>query len=110
MPSGVENVKMDGEKGLATAKGTMDAKALPAAVKAKLKKEVEVVLEKKEAGGGGEKKKKEGEGEEAPAAAVKEVVAEVNKMEFYGGYVYRSDMVQAPQYFSDENPNACAIM
>ncbi|KAJ0966594.1 hypothetical protein J5N97_023511 [Dioscorea zingiberensis] len=105
---GVENVAMDGEKGVATAKGTMDAKALPAAVKAKLKKEVEVVPEKKEAGGGVEKKKekKEGEGEAAAATAA----AEVNRMEFYAGYAYRTDMVQAPQYFSDENPTACTIM
>ncbi|KAG0453337.1 hypothetical protein HPP92_026001 [Vanilla planifolia] len=58
-------------------------------------------------GGGGAKKVDTPDGVQ-PAAAV--AVMEANKMEYYGPYGYRMDMLHAPQIFSDENPNACSIM
>ncbi|XP_077220596.1 heavy metal-associated isoprenylated plant protein 3-like [Tasmannia lanceolata] len=71
------------------------------------KKEKEKEGEKKEKdkeGGGGEKKEKEKEGKKEDCGKV-----EANKMECYGpGYMI--EYVHAPQYFSDENPNACSVM
>lgn len=71
---------------------------------------------------GGDKEKEEGKKREAvaapppaAAAAMTAAVAEANRMDYYApypyaGYGYRVEMVHAPQMFSDENPNACAIM
>ncbi|KAG1362582.1 putative Heavy metal-associated isoprenylated plant protein 5 [Cocos nucifera] len=138
---GVEEVSIDAPKDLVTVKGTMDVKSLPAILKEKLRRSVEIIQPKKDGGGGGgggggekkekgsdgsggEKKekgdggggeKKDGgkkdDGEKAaatPAAAAP--MPEVNKMDYYGPYGYRIEMVHAPQLFSDENPNACSIM
>ncbi|CAL9163935.1 heavy metal-associated isoprenylated plant protein 3-like [Musa acuminata AAA Group] len=82
--------------------------------------------EKKEKGGDskGEKKEKGGDGsgdkEEKKEVGKKETtttVVEANKMDYsgppfggYGGYGYRVEMIHPPQFFSDENPNACSIM
>ncbi|EOY34467.1 hypothetical protein QUC31_018424 [Theobroma cacao] len=55
---GVQESKIDKQKGLVTVKGTMDVKALAEALKGKLKKNVEIVPPKKEKDGnkeGGEK-------------------------------------------------------
>ncbi|KAF3328203.1 heavy metal-associated protein [Carex littledalei] len=55
---GVKDVAIDSAKDLVTVKGTMDAKSLPAVLKEKLKRTVEVVAGKeKGSGGGGEEKK-----------------------------------------------------
>ncbi|XP_019167957.1 PREDICTED: heavy metal-associated isoprenylated plant protein 5-like isoform X2 [Ipomoea nil] len=96
---GVEDVTVDSQKDLVTAKGTMDVKELTAYLSEKLKRSVEVAPPKKDDGAGGEKKakeggggekKKEGGGDEKKAdgggEAAKAVAAEVvNKME-YGGF------------------------
>ncbi|CAL9756980.1 unnamed protein product [Musa acuminata subsp. burmannicoides] len=82
--------------------------------------------EKKEKGGDskGEKKEKGGDGsgdkEEKKEVGKKETtttVVEANKMDYYGppfggygGYGYRVELIHPPQFFSDENPNACSIM
>ncbi|XP_038978193.1 heavy metal-associated isoprenylated plant protein 3-like [Phoenix dactylifera] len=140
---GVEHVSIDALKDLVTVKGTMDVKSLPAILKEKLKRCVEIIQPKKDDGGGGEKKEKGGGGEKkekgdgggekkekggggggekkdgdkkddgekaAPPPAAPAPVAEMNKMDYYGPYGYRIEMVHAPQMFSDENPNACSIM
>lgn len=112
MRAGVQAVTVDAAKDLVTVKGTMDVKTLPAVLKDKLKRGVEVVPPKKHAGsggggdekkdkggdgggrekkeedgGGGEKKEKEGGGgaeKEAVATATMKTVAEANKMGYFG--------------------------
>ncbi|KAJ0967311.1 hypothetical protein J5N97_024228 [Dioscorea zingiberensis] len=60
---GVESVVFEAAKDLVTVKGTMDVKGLPATLKEKLKRSVEIVPAKKEGGdAGGEKKEKGGDG------------------------------------------------
>ncbi|URE28227.1 Heavy-metal-associated domain-containing protein [Musa troglodytarum] len=114
MPAGVQEVTVDAAKDLVTVKGTMDAKTLPAVLRDKLKRGVEVVPPKKHAGGGGggeekkdkggdggggekkeegggvgEKKEKEGRGgaeKEAVATATTTTVAEANTMDYYRRY------------------------
>ncbi|XP_020094686.1 heavy metal-associated isoprenylated plant protein 3-like [Ananas comosus] len=79
---------------------------------------------KGDGGGGGDKKKEEkkdekgaggggGGGGEKGAAAPPPAApasAEVNRYDYYAPYGYRVEMGHAPQIFSDENPNACAVM
>ncbi|WOK94908.1 heavy metal-associated isoprenylated plant protein 3-like [Canna indica] len=121
---GVENVVFDTQKDQVTVKGTMDVKPLPDVLKAKLKREVELVQPKKDGGadekkekggGGGGGKKKGGEGggggekkDNAKAAAAS--AEPPNALDYYAGYGYRIEMVHAPQLFSDENPNSCSVM
>ncbi|URD98966.1 Heavy-metal-associated domain-containing protein [Musa troglodytarum] len=136
---GVEEVSVDAAKDLVTVKGTMDVKFLATVLKERLKRGVEIVPAKKDDGGGGEEKKEKGgdskgekkekggdgsgEKEEKKQVGLKETATttttttvEANKMDYYGpfggygGYGYRVEMVQPPQIFSDENPNACSIM
>ncbi|KAG1354970.1 Heavy metal-associated isoprenylated plant protein 26 [Cocos nucifera] len=156
---GVDDVSFDVPKDLVTVKGTMDAKSLPAILKEKLKRSVDIVQPKKDDGGGGGEKKEKGgekkekggdggggekkekggdggggekkekgdggggekkdggkkddEGKAAPPAAALVAaapVSEVNRMDYYGPYGYRIEMVHPPQMFSDENPNACSVM
>ncbi|URD98967.1 Heavy-metal-associated domain-containing protein [Musa troglodytarum] len=74
--------------------------------------------EKKEKGGdgSGEKEEKKQVGLKETATTTTTTTVEANKMDYYGpfggygGYGYRVEMVQPPQIFSDENPNACSIM
>ncbi|URD96408.1 Heavy-metal-associated domain-containing protein [Musa troglodytarum] len=56
---GVEEVTVDAAKDLVTVKGTMDVKNLPAVLKDKLKRAVDIVPPKKDDGGGGDKKEKD---------------------------------------------------
>ncbi|URD75097.1 Heavy-metal-associated domain-containing protein [Musa troglodytarum] len=124
---GVDSVVFDTQKDLVTVKGTMDAKPLPEVLKAKLKRDVEVVQpkkdggEKKDKGGGGEKKEKGGGvggggggggggGEKETNAKAATVPEPPNEMDYYARYGYRFQMVHAPQLFSDENPNSCSVM
>ncbi|XP_020095042.1 heavy metal-associated isoprenylated plant protein 3 [Ananas comosus] len=120
---GVEEVKVDAAKDLVTVKGTMDPKSLPSLLKDKLKRGVDLVPpskdkdkdkdEKKSGGGGGG-----GGGEKSTAPAPAPVAAaaaaaaagESSRFEYYAPYGYRMEMAHAPQLFSDENPNACAVM
>ncbi|XP_073011500.1 heavy metal-associated isoprenylated plant protein 3-like [Typha latifolia] len=122
---GVEQVVVDAEKDLVTVKGTMEAKALPEAVRVKLKRPVEVVTPKKAERNEKDEKKEKGEkkAEKEPekpnpataaAAAAAAAAAEMNRMDYYyggyGPYGSRIELVHAPQLFSDENPNACSVM
>lgn len=128
---GVDSVSIDEEKELVIVKGTMDAKSLPELLSAKLKKPVEIVNpkkkdevagenekgDKKKGTADGAKEKEELEAGKAAAAAVASTSSstEVSKMEFVSGggagdYPYRNETIHAPQFFSDENPNACSIM
>lgn len=104
--TGVNSVSIDASKDLVTIKGTMEAKDLAPSLKAKFRRNVEVVPPKKEEaaaplaqkpkeGGGGDKKAKEADSEKKPSIhkeeeKKKELVVseapkvEVNKMEYYG--------------------------
>ncbi|KAI5070392.1 hypothetical protein GOP47_0014735 [Adiantum capillus-veneris] len=116
----VYNVKVEGEK--VTIKGTdLDPKKVCEEVIRRSGKHAEVVPpkkdekkdgDKKDGGGkkeGGEKKdgdKKEGGGENKKDGDKKDDVKKEEKQ----APKYVVEYVYAPQYFSDENPNACAIM
>ncbi|KAE9455695.1 hypothetical protein C3L33_12387, partial [Rhododendron williamsianum] len=110
---GVDSVTIDGEKGLATVKGTMDVKELIPYLKEKLKQSVEVEGgggdkkgkegggDKKGKEGGGDKKGKEGGGEsKAPSSGdgkkIEEPKVEVNKMDYYGNAPSSSYYSAAP--------------
>lgn len=132
--AGVDSVVISREEEKVTVEGTMDKKALLEYLKQKVKRNVDEVPAKKGGGGGGEKKegggggggeekKKEdgGGGEKKEGGGAAKAVAEVNKMEFHGlggfgayapppPYGYNVNTFHAPQYFSDENPNACSVM
>lgn len=108
---GVETVILDGDKDLATVKGTMDPKELVEYLKEKLKRNVDVVApkkdeEKKEKDGGGEKKeekkeekeKKDGGDGEKKKEEGGEAKVEVSKME----YQYP---IQSPMYWYDGHVN-----
>ncbi|KAK9096128.1 hypothetical protein Sjap_021625 [Stephania japonica] len=118
---GVQEVSIDTEKETVTVKGTMDVKVLQACLQDKLKRAVVIVPPKNDktnsGGGGDEKNKKDssgsgfgggGGGAEASGWGVFSRSSEYNNNNcYYGGppmYVY------APQYFSEENPNACSVM
>ncbi|OAY79723.1 Copper transport protein ATX1 [Ananas comosus] len=121
---GVEEVKVDAAKDLVTVKGTMDPKSLPSLLKDKLKRGVDLVPpskdkdkdkdEKKSGGGGGGGGGGEKSTAPAPApvaaAAAAAAAGESSRFEYYAPYGYRMEMAHAPQLFSDENPNACAVM
>nr|CAD1835771.1 unnamed protein product [Ananas comosus var. bracteatus] len=121
---GVKEVMVDAAKDLITVKGTMDDAG--GGDKGDKDKDKE---KKGDGGGGGDKKKEEkkdekgagggGGGEKGaaappPAAAAPPPAApasaEVNRYDYYAPYGYRVEMGHAPQIFSDENPNACAVM
>lgn len=115
-------------KDLVTVKGIMDPKALPGMLREKLKRPLEVVLPKKE--NANDKKEKDDKGGEikengscssggsnkqkgGDAAAGVAAGAEGQKMGYYYGVCGCGNTpyyVRAPQYFSDENPNACSVM
>ncbi|XP_010541313.1 PREDICTED: heavy metal-associated isoprenylated plant protein 3-like [Tarenaya hassleriana] len=122
---GVNAVTMDKDKQLVTVKGTMDVKKLSETLSEKLRRPVEVIPpankekdNENDAGGG--KKKKGGGGGGQPngggdGGGKKEEGA--NKMEYVAaqpgsgfGYYQYPVQAHAPQFFSDENPNACAVM
>ncbi|KAH0456736.1 hypothetical protein IEQ34_014643 [Dendrobium chrysotoxum] len=132
---GVDSVSVDSEKDLVTVNGTMNVTNLPGFLMAKLRREVEVVNLKKNEDGDKEKNEKKDNGDagkkegQVTAAAAEATAAlatvamdaaaiaaamDGSKMDYYVGaygfYPYRMEVVQAPQLFSDENPNACSIM
>ncbi|XP_078446132.1 heavy metal-associated isoprenylated plant protein 3-like [Wolffia australiana] len=120
---GVEAVDIDKGKEEVTVKGTMDGKALPELLSQKLKRPVAVVAPKKDDGKKEPKKedaaKESGGAAKESGGAAKEAA---KKMEYrgqgdFGGFnapmpyaAYMVEPLHAPQYFSDENPNACAVM
>ncbi|XP_010520385.1 PREDICTED: heavy metal-associated isoprenylated plant protein 3 [Tarenaya hassleriana] len=122
---GVDAISMDKDKQLVTVKGTMDVKKLAETLSEKLRRPVEVVPPAKKDNGkdkDGGKEKKEGGGGGGDDGGKKEEGA--NKMEYvaaqpgsgfgygygYGSYYQYPVQAHAPQIFSDENPNACAVM
>ncbi|KAG2333496.1 hypothetical protein Bca52824_004676 [Brassica carinata] len=98
---GVSGLSIDKEKQLVTVQGTMDVKKLANSLAEKLKRNVEIVLQKESGGNRG------GKG--------------VNKMEYVAAqpahesaYDSNEDGDSIPYYalkiFSDENPDACVVM
>ncbi|KAH0462573.1 hypothetical protein IEQ34_010148 [Dendrobium chrysotoxum] len=119
---GVDSVSVDSEKDLVTVNGTMDMKNLPGFSTAKLRRGVEVVNLKKDEDGDKEKNEKKdnsnaGKKEGKVTAAATDAIAalapvataaaamDTSKMDYYVGaygfYLYRIEIVQAPQLFSD---------
>ncbi|KAI0500538.1 hypothetical protein KFK09_018752 [Dendrobium nobile] len=111
---GVDSVSVDSAKDLVTVNGTMDVKNLPGFLTAKLRKTVEVVNLKKDGDGDKEKNEKKDNGDAGKKEGQVTAAVDGSKMDYYvsayGFYPYRMEIVQAPQLFSDENPNACSIM
>ncbi|GFP82511.1 g-type lectin s-receptor-like serine/threonine-protein kinase b120 [Phtheirospermum japonicum] len=120
---GYEDMKIDKQKDLVSVTGAIDMKALAEVLSKQLKKDLEIVSPKKD----GEKKENSGSGEKGKNGADEK--AEGNKMQAsLGGYPYPfvpgpvviGDQFhynpypvyqyQAPQIFSDENPNACSVI
>ncbi|CAI9756369.1 unnamed protein product [Fraxinus pennsylvanica] len=87
---GVQTVIPEMEKNLVTVKGSMDAKKLVEFVNKRGGRHAEIVKETNT-----EKKKENNENENRTGAVYPN---------------YPSDLVYAPQLFSDENPNSCFIM
>lgn len=124
---------IDNEKETITVKGTMDVKSLVEDLTKRLKRKVEVVPPKKDKEGkeasnnGGGKKKKKGSGgdndddDDDKAILMEQIKREIvvpaygydyeygNGYNYYGT-VYCIEHLEAPQMFSDENPNACSVM
>ncbi|KAG6382753.1 hypothetical protein SASPL_157542 [Salvia splendens] len=95
--------------GDSNAQRVIEAEKLKAYMKKKVHKYAEIVQEKKKEG---EKKEKVVKVVEEKTTVIKEF-KEVEKVEVKakdGGAPYFIHYVHAPQLFSDENPNACAIM
>ncbi|KAF8039937.1 hypothetical protein BT93_B2224 [Corymbia citriodora subsp. variegata] len=130
---GVLDVAFDREKDTATVRGAMDAKVLAENLREQMKRAVEIVPPKKDKDGGGEAKDKEGGGGGknknvggGKVAAAAEMMGcwervEGQRVEYqgpsgcgygygYGGVYWEPMHLQAPQLFSDENPNACSVM
>ena len=121
----MDDVTIHKEKDEVTVKGTMDLNALPEYLTQKLKRSVTIVAPKKADGGGEKDKKKVESGGEKEKKKEESPIKEVSKMEHHapssdiGGsfhpypqtvYAYHHEPLDAPQYFSDENPNACSVM
>lgn len=160
---GVKQVTVDTAKEQVTVKGTMDAKALPDVLSAKLKRRVTAAVVppmtnkdknkkaagaaadggddshddnreqgEKEAAPGGTKKKNKNWKQQPPRGETAAVASDAHDMASWmsaeeqqypmtifpasygrGGSVgssYRVELLQGPQPFSDDNPNACSLM
>ncbi|KAF8046473.1 hypothetical protein N665_3663s0005 [Sinapis alba] len=126
---GVSGISMDNEKQLVTVKGTMDVKKLVESLTEKLKRNVEIVQpakKDKEKENGNAKENESGGNKKGGGGGGKDHAGNkggegVNTMEYVAaqpadGSVYVSggdgDTIQydAPQLFSDDNPNACVVM
>ncbi|KAF3319904.1 Heavy metal-associated isoprenylated plant protein 26 [Carex littledalei] len=104
---GVEQVAIDGQKNQITVKGTMKTKGLTELLSKKIQRHVEVVVQKEK-----EKEKekaKEEKKEEKSCVGQMTCHADLGwcHCDKCGYHVY---MVPAPQLFSDDNPNSCAVM
>ncbi|XXG40567.1 hypothetical protein AAC387_Pa01g1250 [Persea americana] len=107
---GLELVALDLQKDLITLKGTIDFKVFVTYLQDKMKRKVEIVPPKKEDEGKKDKQGQKKGKEEGNEKKNEEGVSE-NKMDYWGyGYYDPIEYVHAPQYFSDENPNACSVM
>ncbi|KAL1546565.1 heavy metal-associated isoprenylated plant protein 4 [Salvia divinorum] len=109
MHRGIHNVKTDIKAQTISVEGVIEAEKLKAYMKKKVHKYAEIVQEKKKEE---EKKEKVVKVVEEKTTVIKEF-KEVEKVEVKakdGGAPYFIHYVHAPQLFSDENPNACAIM
>ncbi|CAI0446501.1 unnamed protein product [Linum tenue] len=102
---GVESAEADLKSSQVTVKGVLEAEKLVEYVHKRTGKHALIVKQEPE-------KKEESKGAEAPAAGEETKVVEVKRDE-YIYYPPRSAMelyAYPPQIFSDENPNACAVM
>ncbi|XP_061954538.1 heavy metal-associated isoprenylated plant protein 7-like [Populus nigra] len=116
---GVESVETDLANGQVIVKGVVDPSKLvddvykktgkqASIVKNEEKKEEEKKEEKKE-----EEKKQEKEGEKKEGEEEKEgddKKPNIKKSEYWPSKYYSDQYAYAPEFFSDENPNACSIM
>ncbi|EPS57576.1 hypothetical protein M569_17241, partial [Genlisea aurea] len=114
---GYQDMNIDKQKNLVTVTGAMDMKALAELLQKQLRKDVEIVpaSSKKEAeekkGGGDRNEEKSEEGNrgrnpaELPSAFGFAIADQFN----YSPNPYAAQY-HAPQIFSDENPNSCAVM
>nr|GMC86623.1 heavy metal-associated isoprenylated plant protein 3 [Ipomoea batatas]GME16037.1 heavy metal-associated isoprenylated plant protein 3 [Ipomoea batatas] len=97
---GIHNVKTDFKSQTITVETVAESEKIASYVRKALGKHVEIVTAKKE--------------EEKKSGEKIEEFKEVNKVEVKvkegGGAPYFIHYVYAPQWFSDENPNACLIM
>ncbi|RWR79382.1 heavy metal-associated isoprenylated plant protein 3 isoform X1 [Cinnamomum micranthum f. kanehirae] len=109
---GVELVALDSQKDLITLKGTIDFKVFLTFLQDKMKRKVEIVPPKKEDEGKKDQKKGKEEGKEKKNdEGVSENKVVEPHMDYWGyGYYGPIEYVHPPQYFSDENPNACSVM
>ncbi|XP_019168253.1 PREDICTED: heavy metal-associated isoprenylated plant protein 4 isoform X2 [Ipomoea nil] len=114
---GIHNVKTDFKSQTITVETVAESEKIASYVRKALGKHVEIVTAKKEE----EKKEKVIVKEKTEKVVVEtksgekiEEFKEVNKVEVKvkegGGAPYFIHYVYAPQWFSDENPNACLIM
>ncbi|CAI0446505.1 unnamed protein product [Linum tenue] len=113
---GVESAEADLKSSQVTVKGVLEAEKLVEYVHKRTGKHALIVKQEPEKKEESKEEKKEGESDakaaEAPAAGEETKVVEVKRDE-YIYYPPRSAMelyAYPPQIFSDENPNACAVM
>ncbi|XVF28062.1 hypothetical protein REPUB_Repub14bG0163300 [Reevesia pubescens] len=109
---GVESVETDVGNDQVIVKGVVDPTKLVDYVYKRTKKQASIVKdeEKKEEEKKEEKKedKKEGEEEEGKGDEDKKST-DIKRSEYYPSKYY-SEIAYPPQFFSDENPNACSLM
>ncbi|ONK72218.1 uncharacterized protein A4U43_C04F17070 [Asparagus officinalis] len=112
---GIHSVKMNRDAEICTIVGTVEEKKLVEYIRKKLRKHGEIVPQKKEE----KKEEKKGEVKESKEVKVAEVVEKkVTEMSEKKEEVKTKEIVvpyfihctHAPEWFSDENPNACFVM
>ncbi|GAU47225.1 hypothetical protein TSUD_107610 [Trifolium subterraneum] len=111
----VNHVTIDKEKEIVTVKGTMDAKVLVEKLKKRFKRKVEVVQPKKDKDKDKENEKEGNKGEKSENDGGKKNNNQKGeggnkKGDGNSGDNNAKMEMQAPQMFSDENPNACSVM
>ncbi|KAJ4980720.1 hypothetical protein NE237_031557 [Protea cynaroides] len=106
---GVESVATDIANNQVMVKGVLDEVKLAENVYKKTRKQVSILKdeEKKEEEKKEDKREKK-EGEEGKGE--EENKADAKKIEYYASKYYMQYYEYPPQFFSDENPNACSVM
>lgn len=117
--SGVESVETELANNQVIVKGVMDPMTLVDHVSKRTRKQVSIVVKEEE------KKEEEKKEEEKPAAEEKpeekketqeeekeedDKKFDIKRFEHWPTKYYTDYAYYAPQYFSDENPNACSVM
>lgn len=120
--AGVESVTTDVGNNKVVVKGIVDPEKLVTDVYKRTRKQASVVKEEEE---GEEKKKeeekkekeekveekKEGEGEDGGKEGGEDkTTSDIKKNEYWPSKYYYTEYSYTPQFFSDENPNACSLM